>query len=331
MIRFGVLGAGFIGSVHAENIAAHPRAELVSVYDIEPDRARAVADENGAKVADSADVLLSGSNIDAVLIASSTPTHVTYLKAAARAGKAIFCEKPIDIDWSRTQEAAVALKKSTVPIMMGFNRRFDANYAELQRQVIEGAVGKIEIVLMTHRGPALPPIELLRVCGGHYRDSGVHFFDLLRWITNDEPDEIFVYGACLIDPVVAELGDADTSVISLRLSQGALCHIDCSRRTAYGYDERIEVFGSDGMIESRRKRRRDISLYQGRSVIEGGLYPGWFERIKESYVLELDAFIKTLEQGATPSPSLDDGLKAQAIAEAATESFKSGRPIRVSY
>jgi len=331
MIRFGVIGAGFIGSVHAENIAAHPRAELVSIYDIEPDRARAVADKNGARVADSADALLSGSNIDAVLIASSTPTHVTYLKAAARAGKAIFCEKPIDIDWSRTQEAAVALKASTVPIMMGFNRRFDANYAELQRQVIEGAVGKIEIVLMTHRGPALPPIELLRVCGGHYRDSGVHFFDLLRWITDDEPDEIFVYGACLVDPAVAKLGDADTSVISLRLSQGALCHIDCSRRTAYGYDERIEVFGSGGMIESRRKRRRDVSLYQGSNIIEDGLYPGWFERIKESYVLELDAFIQALEQGATPSPSLDDGLIAQAIAEAATESFKSGRPIRISY
>jgi myo-inositol 2-dehydrogenase/D-chiro-inositol 1-dehydrogenase len=331
MIRFGVIGAGFIGSVHAENIAAHPRAELVSVYDIEPDRARTVADKYGIKVAGSADALLSGSNIDAVLIASSTPTHVTYLKAAARAGKAIFCEKPIDIDWSRTQEAAVALKKSTVPIMMGFNRRFDRNYAELQRQVSNGAVGKIEIVLMTHRGPALPPIDLLRVCGGHYRDSGVHFFDLLRWITDDEPDEIFVYGACLVDPAVGKLGDADTSVISLRLSQGALCHIDCSRRTAYGYDERIEVFGSGGMIESRRKRRRDISLYQGSNIIEDGLYPGWYERIKKSYILELEAFIKSLEQKAPPSPSLDDGLKAQAIAEAATESFKSGRPVRISY
>lgn len=136
-----------------------------------------------------------------------------------------------------------------------------------------------------------------------------------------------VYGACLVDPAVAKLGDVDTSIISLRLSQGALCQINCSRRTAYGYDERIEVFGSDGMIESRRKRRRDLSLYKGNKVIDDGLYPSWYDRVKETYVLELDAFINALEQGNAPRPSLDDGLKAQAIAEAATQSLKSARSV----
>jgi len=331
MIRFGVFGVGFIGSVHAENIAAHPRAELVSIYDIETDRARTIADKHGAKVAVSADALLSGHDIDAVLIASSTPTHVTYLKAAALAGKAVLCEKPIDLAYARAKEAVADAKNTKVPSMMGLNRRFDTNYAALQKEVRKGVVGKIEIVQMTHRGPALAPLDYLKVCGGQYRDSAVHFFDLLRWITDDEPVEIFVFGACLVDPAVAELGDTDTAIISLRLSSGALCEINCSRRTGYGYDERIEVFGSEGMIESRRKRRRDISIYKGNTVIEDGLFPGWYERIEETYVLELDAFIESLEQGTAPSPSLDDGLKAQAIAEAATESSQSGRAVRISY
>ena len=329
MIRFALIGAGFIGTAHARNLAAHPGVEFALVHDIDPGRAASVAGKHGAKVAGDLDAIFNSDQIDAVFIASSTNTHAEYLERAARAGKAILCEKPIDLSIDRVRRAVDAATQAGVPVMIDFNRRFDPNHAELRANVLAGEAGTIELIQMTTRGPSVPPLEYIKVSGGQMRDSTIHFFDLLRWITQDDPVEVHVMGAALADPRVAEYGDVDTSIALLRMRNGALCQIDSVRRTAYGYDERIEVFGSRGMVESRRQRFRGVSRYSGDKIVEDGLHAGWFERIEASYYLALDAFVTALESGTAPSPSLEDGLKAQLIAEAATLSLQKGTPIPI--
>ena len=200
----------------------------------------------------------------------------------------------------------------------------------MKQAVEKGEVGKIEIVQLTSRGPQPPPIEYVKSSGGQMRDQTIHFFDLLRWLTGDEAIEIYAIGDALVSAAIGEAGDVDTSLVSLRMASGALCQIDSSRRAAYGYDERIEVFGSEGMAESRRQNFRGMALYKGRAVIEDGLHPGRFERIETSYYQALDAFLNSVAQGTPPSPSLEDGLKAQLMADKATESLKTGRPLKIA-
>src|SRR5436305_8082642 len=331
MIRFALIGAGCLGRVHARNPAAHPGVSFALVHDIDPSRAAGVAAQYGAQVAPDVDTVFTSREIDAVFIASSTNTHADYLQRAARAGKAVLCEKPIDLAIERACSAVAAVHDAGVPAMIDFNRRFDASHAALRASVAGGEAGTIELVQMTSRGPAVPPIDYIKVSGGQLRDQTIHFFDLLRWITHDEPVEVHVMGAALADPRVAEVGDVDTSVALLRMRGGALCQIDSVRRTGYGYDERIEVFGSRGMVESTRQRYRDVARYSGDKIVADGLHASWFERLEASYVHALDAFVTALQKGAVPSPSLDDGLKAQLIAEAATRSLTTGVPVRIAW
>ena len=328
MLKTAVVGTGFIGSVHAKNVARHPGTELAAVYDANLEFAKRAAATTGTKaVADVAEIF-NNPDIQAVVIATPTNTHVEYLRRAAGAGKAIYCEKPIGLDYKEAEEAVGAVRAAGVPVMLGFNRRFDPNHAALREEVKSGAVGNLELIQMTSRGPNLPPISYLATSGGQLRDQTVHFFDLLRWISEDEPEEVFAVGAALVDPKVAEVGDIDTSLVTIRLSRGALCQIDSSRRTGYGYDERIEVFGSKGLVESRRQRFRGVSRYLGDKIIEDGLHAGWFERIEQSYYQALDAFAGAVTKGTPPSPSLEDGLRAQLLADKATESLKSGQPVK---
>jgi myo-inositol 2-dehydrogenase/D-chiro-inositol 1-dehydrogenase len=331
MIRFALIGAGFIGSVHARNLAAHPGVDFALVYDLDPTRAAAIAERYGARAADNLESVFGAAQIDAVFIASSTNTHAEYLERAAGAGKAILCEKPIDLALERARRAVEAVKAAGVPAMINFNRRFDANHAELRAAVAAGEAGTIELIQMTSRGPAVPPLDYVKVSGGQLRDQTIHFFDLLRWISGDDPVEVHVMGAALAEPGVAEYGDVDTSVALLRMRNGALCQIDSVRRTSYGYDERIEVFGAQGLVESRRQRFRGVSRYRGDKIVEDGLYAGWFERIEASYYAALDSFVSAIQNGTAPEPSLDDGLKAQIIAEAATQSLRSGAPVPIAW
>jgi myo-inositol 2-dehydrogenase / D-chiro-inositol 1-dehydrogenase len=331
MIRMALLGGGFIGSVHARNLAAHPGIDFALVYDTDTTRAATVAERHGARVAADLDAIFKSPEIDAVLIASSTNTHADYLERSAASGKAVFCEKPIDLQIDRVRAAVAAAQAAGIPAMVDFNRRFDANHAALRASVAAGEVGAIELVQMTTRGPNVPPIEYVKISGGQLRDQTIHFFDLLRWITGDEPVEVHVMGAALADPRVGEAGDVDTSIALLRMRGGALVQIDSARRTGYGYDERIEVFGAKGMVESRRQRHRGVSRYVGETIIEDGLHAGWFERMEESYVHALDAFVRAVRSGEPPEPSLDDGLKAQLIADAATESLHTGAPVKIAY
>jgi myo-inositol 2-dehydrogenase / D-chiro-inositol 1-dehydrogenase len=329
MLKIAVIGTGFIGSVHAKNVARHPGAALVAVNDANFEFAKKAAAATGAQaVAEIAEVF-ENKNIEAVVIATPTNTHVEYLTRAANAGKAVYCEKPIGLDYEEAARAVTAVRKTGVPVMLGFNRRFDASHAAVKQAIEDGEVGKIEIVQLTSRGPQPPPIEYVKVSGGQMRDQTIHFFDLLRWLTNDEPVEVYAIGGALVSAAIGEAGDVDTSIVSIRMASGALCQIDSSRRAAYGYDERIEVFGSEGMAESRRQNFRGMALYKGRTVIEDGLHPGWFERIEASYYQALDAFLTSVNKGTAPVPSLEDGLKAQFIADKATECLKTGRPVKI--
>src|SRR6476659_4604612 len=306
MLKVAIIGTGFIGSAHARNVALHAATELVAVSDVNLESARKLAATTGAKAVVDAAEIFGSKEVEAVFICTSTNTHVDYLKRAAQAGKGVYCEKPIGLDYQEAVDAVGVVRAANVPVMLGFNRRFDPNHAALCDEVRRGDVGNLEIIQMTSRGPNLPAISYLATSGGQLRDQTVHFFDLLRWITGDEADEVFAFGAAMVDPKVAAVGDVDTSIVTIRMASGALCQIDSSRRAGYGYDERIEVFGSKGMIESRRQRARGVSRFLGDKVIEDGLHAGWFERIEQSYYQALDAFVGAIPQGTPPSPSLED-------------------------
>lgn len=328
MHRFALIGAGFIGNVHGRSLATHPGVRFELVADADAARAQSLAERYGATPATVDQVLES--DVDAVLIASSTDTHAALMERAAAAGKAIFCEKPIDLGAERARVACDAVAAAGVPFMIGFNRRYDASHRAVRRAVAAGEVGRLEIIQLTNRGPTPPPIAYVKVSGGQMRDQTIHFFDLLRWLTADEPVEVYAVGAALVDPAIGEAGDVDTSVVTLRMRSGALCQIDSSRRTAYGYDERIEVFGSAGAAESRRQQPRSMSLYRGDKVIVDGLHAGWFERMEPTYFAALDAFVRHLDGDPDQVPSLDDGLQALLIADAATRSLRTGQPVRLA-
>jgi myo-inositol 2-dehydrogenase / D-chiro-inositol 1-dehydrogenase len=266
-----------------------------------------------------------------VLIASSTNTHADLLSGAIRAGKPAYCEKPIDLDIERVKAVVQEAQHADIPILIGFSRRFDPNHLGVREAVQSGAIGSIELMHLTSRGPQPPPISYIKVSGGQFRDQTIHFFDLACWIAGEDPVEVYAAGAALVDPAIGAAGDTDTSMLILKMPSGALCHIDNSRRSAYGYDERIEVFGSSGMVQSERKRTRDVSLYSGSKVIADGLHPGWFERMRPSFGLALDAFISTVGGQPAAYPTLRDGLRAQMIAEAAVESLRINRPVAISY
>ena len=330
MQRFALIGAGFIGTVHAANLAANPDVDFCFVYDVDTKRADALARSYGAAVAGSLDEIFDTGAIDAVFIASSTDTHAGHLRRAADAGVAVLCEKPIHLDLAEATETVAYARERNTRAMVDFNRRFDRDYAELKRIVDSGEIGGVELIQLSSRGPAMPPLEYIAVSGGQMRDQAIHFFDLARWISGFDPVEVFATGSTLAEPRLAAYGDVDTSAVTLRLASGALVQIDCTRRIGYGYDERIEVLGSTGMAEARRHRNGNVSRYTAGKVTDDGLHPGWFERVQPTYAAALAAFVNALEDGTPISPSLEDGLKAQAIAEAATRSLTSGRAEPIS-
>lgn len=329
MQRFALVGAGFIGSVHAGNLAANPDVDFVSVYNASAERAQAVADQHGARAVASVAEALDG--VDAVFIASSTDTHAANLRAAVDAGVAALCEKPIDLSMERAREVVAYAREKGGNVMVNFNRRFDPDHAELKRIVDGGGVGAVELIQLTSRGPVVPPLDYIKVSGGQFRDQTVHFFDLARWIAGADPIEVFATGSALADPRLADYDDVDTSVCVLKMQSGALVQIDNNRRTGYGYDERVEVLGSTGMVQSMAHRVRAVTRYGAGEAVQSGMPSGWFDRMQPTYALALDHFVQLLETGAPIEPSLSDGLKAQAIAEAATRSLHTGVSEKIVY
>jgi len=328
--RFALIGSGFIGQVHAANLAAHPGVELALVCDIDASRAEAVAQRYGAKAA-SVQQALSSDGIDAVLIASATPTHAELLEQAVLAGKAVYCEKPIDLSLQRAREVVEKITPVQVPVTVGFNRRFDQSHQQLKSQLKQGLIGRTELIQMVCRASELPPISYLQASGGQMRDQAIHFFDLLRWLTEDEVSTVGALGAALAMPEIRDF-DVDTSVLIMRMQQGALAQLDNTRRTAYGYDERISVMGSEGMLASESQSARGATLYQGKGITQPGLYADWFSRVKETYYTHLDAFVRHIGgEKIEGLPGLIDGLRAQASAEAAQLSLTRGEFTEVEW
>lgn len=325
MQRFALIGAGFIGSVHAQSLAANPDVDFRFVYDVDLARAERLAASHGASAASSLEQVFDSTQVDAVLIASSTNKHSEHLRLAADAGVAALCEKPIDLDLQLARETVAYVEASGITAMVDFNRRFDRDYGEVKRLVDAGEVGDVELVQLSSRGPSMPPLDYIAVSGGQMRDQTVHFFDLATWITGLDAVAVYASGSALAEPRVADYGDVDTSIATVRLLNGALVQVDSIRRSGYGYDERIEVFGSEGLVEAKRHRAGQVARYGRGSVTESGMHTGWFERVQPTYAAALAEFVDALEEGHAPSPSLWEALRAQAIAEAATRSLSSGR------
>lgn len=327
--RVALIGSGFIGQVHAANLAAHPGAQLALVCDIDAARAEALAQRYGT-LAGRVSEAFNRDDIDAVLIASSTPTHADFLAQAVGAGKAVYCEKPIDLSLAKARAVVESIMPLKVPVTVGFNRRFDRSHQQLKQHIQQGRIGSPELIQMVCRASEMPPLDYLRTSGGQMRDQAIHFFDLLRFLTGDEVESVGAMGAALALPALGEWGDVDTSVLIMQLERGALAQLDNTRRTAYGYDERISVVGSEGMLASEPQSLRGATLYQGSGITQPGLFPDWFSRVRDTYYAQLDAFLRQLGgETVAELPGLIDGLQAQAIAEAACESLVSRRFVRV--
>ncbi len=331
MIGFALFGAGRIGRMHAANLAANPRARLVVVYDVHAPAAEEVAAAHGASAVASVEEALGTAGVDAVLIASSTDTHVGLIEASAAAGKAILCEKPIDLDIARVERCREAIAGAGVAVQIGFNRRYDPTHRAVREAVGAGEVGEVEQVIIISRDPGPPPREYLAVSGGLFRDMMIHDFDLARFVLGDEPVEVFAMGSCLFDENAEALGDVDTAMVQLRTGSGVLCQISCSRRAVFGYDQRLEVFGSEGMVSSGNRRQSEVERYGAEATAaRPPLLDFFIERYAEAYVAEVDDFIDAVAAGREPSVTFEDGRRALILADAAVESLRTGSSVLVS-
>jgi myo-inositol 2-dehydrogenase/D-chiro-inositol 1-dehydrogenase len=334
MINFALFGAGRIGALHAANIAANrPRANLLSVFDTNAAIAASTAALYGARVATSVAAELADPAVDAVLIASPTPTHVELITAAARAGKAIFCEKPIDLDIDRVDRCREEIAAAGVPIQIAFNRRYDPSHRALCEAVRRGEIGALELLVITSRDPGLPALAYLASSGGIFRDMAIHDFDLARFILGDDPvEEVSAAGSVMVDPALRELEDVDTAMVIMRAASGALVHINNSRRAVYGYDQRVEAFGARGMVQSDNLRATTLARYSARSTdAREPLLDFFIERYRQAYLDELNDFIEVVAQKRPPSVGFEDGRCALLLANAALESMLTGRSVRVRY
>lgn len=328
MLTFAIIGAGWIGGIHADRLQRCEGARLGCVFDVGAERARRFADRNGCAVAGSVAEVCD--RADAVIIASSTASHADIALACVAAGKPFLVEKPVAHDVPAAIRVRDAAREAGVPATAGFNRRFDARYAAIRRAVAEGAVGTLESLRFSVKTAAAPSAEFLKTSGGLFGEFGIHFFDLARWISGDEPVEVFATGSTLIDAAYAAIGQIDTAAVVVRMRGGVLVQLDIGWRYAYGHDERLEVFGSKGILAAGAPiTPLPLAGDAGPHPSAAGLLPDWFERFEATYLAELSGFVRALATGEPPAPTLHDGVVAQMLAGAAGESVRSDRPVRV--
>jgi myo-inositol 2-dehydrogenase / D-chiro-inositol 1-dehydrogenase len=329
MVKFAVLGCGRIGRMHALNLARHPRAELAYVYDVVEDAAAATAAATGARQARAIEEVLGAKDVEAVLVASSTDTHLDLLVRAVEAGKAVLCEKPLDLDLAKVDASWARIKNRDPIIMVGFNRRFDASFKAVRDRIQAGEIGKLEQVIVTSRDPGPPPIAYIETSGGLFRDMTIHDFDMARYLMGDM-EAVHAIGANLVDPAIGQAGDIDAAMITLVARSGALCQISNSRRSAYGYDQRIEAFGEDGMLQAGNQRPTTVSFW-GAAATEARdpVLHFFIERYTPAYLAEIDHFVDCVEKGTAPLAGYRDGREALRLADAALESMRTGRTVRL--
>lgn len=327
-VRFGLLGAGRIGKVHAKAIGSNARAELVAVADAFEQAATDLSAAYGCEVR-TIDEIESAGDIDAVIICTPTDTHADLIERFARAGKAIFCEKPIDLDVKRVEECLAVVSQTKATLMVGFNRRFDPHFAAVRKAIDDGAIGDVEMVTITSRDPGAPPAEYITRSGGIFRDMTIHDFDMARFLLGEEPVSVAAHASVLVDKKIGELGDYDSVSVILSTASGKQCVISNSRRATYGYDQRIEVHGSKGMVAAENQRAVSIEIANGNGYTRPPLHDFFMTRYTEAYANEIAAFIDGIAAGTQAAPSGEDGLIALALADAALRSVKEGKTITV--
>jgi myo-inositol 2-dehydrogenase/D-chiro-inositol 1-dehydrogenase len=328
MTDVALFGAGRIGKIHAGNLARQPGIALKYVVDVNAAAASELASKYAAKVA-SADQVFGDGAVKAVVIGSSTDTHAELIRRAADAGKAIFCEKPVDLALARARDCAAAVARTRVTCMIGFQRRFDPTFSALKERLESGEIGEPEMLVVTSRDPGAPPVDYIKVSGGIFKDMLIHDFDIFRWILGDEAASVYATGSCLTDPAIASAGDIDSTAVTIRTRRGRLAQISTSRRAAYGYDQRFEVLGSKGMLQAGNHRPTEVVAATDRSVSVDKPEHFFLERYRAAYANEMAHFFDALAHGTPVRTSIDDGVKALELAEAATTSWREKRIVEL--
>jgi myo-inositol 2-dehydrogenase/D-chiro-inositol 1-dehydrogenase len=319
---FALFGAGRIGRIHAANVAAHEAARLKYVVDVDAAAARGIAESAGATVTDAA-TALGDPSVDALLVASPTDTHAALIEAGAAAGKAVLCEKPVDLDAGRARACVAAAERAGVLLAIGFNRRYDPSFRRLRRGIDDGEIGEVETVLIVSRDPAPPPVSYVRRSGGLFRDMAIHDLDMARWLLGEEPVEVTACGSSLVDPAIGAAGDIDTAAVTLRTRAGRIAQIANSRRAAFGYDQRVEVCGRLGMLAAGNRRATSVEHATAAGYRSDPALPFFLERYADAYRLELDAFVRRLHGEAADLVSGSDGVRALEIADACERSMRA--------
>jgi myo-inositol 2-dehydrogenase / D-chiro-inositol 1-dehydrogenase len=328
MTDVALFGAGRIGNIHAGNVARQPGVRLQYVVDVDRVAAQALAARHGAQVAD-AERAFDDPAIAAVIIASSTDTHADLILRAAKAKKAIFCEKPVDLSLERARVCAEAVRASGVPCMIGFQRRYDPTFASLKARIDDGEIGEPEMLVVTSRDPGAPPVDYIKRSGGIFKDMLIHDFDIFRWILGDEAASVYATGSCLTDPTIEAAGDIDATAVTIRTRRGRLAQINTIRRAAYGYDQRFEVIGAKGMLQAANHRPTEVVLWSSGAITADKPEHFFLERYRAAYAAEMAHFFDVLAGRARPRTSIDDGVAALALAEAATTSWREKRIVEL--
>lgn len=327
-VRFALLGAGRIGKVHAKAVSSNASAKLIAVADAFPAAAQAIASAYGCEVR-TIEAIEAAKDIDAVVICTPTDTHADLIERFARAGKAIFCEKPIDLDVDRVKACIKVVSETNGKLMVGFNRRFDPHFMAVRQVIDDGKIGSVEMVTITSRDPGAPPVDYIKRSGGIFRDMTIHDFDMARFLLGEEPVTVSATAAVLVDKAIGDAGDYDSVSVLLQTASGKQAMISNSRRATYGYDQRIEIHGSMGMVAAENQRPFSIEVANGDGYTRPPLHDFFMTRYTEAYANEIAAFITAIEQVTAISPSGADGLAALKLADAAVQSVKEGKQIKV--
>ncbi|MFZ5708726.1 MAG: inositol 2-dehydrogenase [Pseudomonadota bacterium] len=328
-LRFGLLGAGRIGKVHARAVTGDANARLVAVADAMAPAAQAIADQYGCAVR-TIDEIAAARDIDAVVICTPTDTHADLIEQFVKAGKAVFCEKPIDLSLARVKGCLEVVRARKGTLMVGFNRRFDPHFRAVRAEIDKGTIGTVEMVTITSRDPGAPPIDYIRRSGGIFRDMTIHDFDMARFLLGEEVAEVAAMAAVLVDPEIGRAGDFDSVQVMLRTKSGKQALISNSRRATYGYDQRIEVHGSKGMVAAENQRPVSIEVAGANGYTRPPLHDFFMTRYTEAYAAEIAAFIAAVNSRKPAAPSGEDGLAALLLADCAVKSVAEGRTVRVS-
>ena len=327
-IRFAILGAGRIGLVHAQAITSNPQAKLVAVADAFEEAANKLTATYGGELRD-IDAIADAGDIDAVLICTPTNTHADLIEQFSHAGKAVFCEKPIDLSVMRVKSCLKTVEDTGAKLMVGFNRRFDPHFVALRDAVKSDQIGNVEMINIVSRDPGAPPPEYIKVSGGIFKDMAIHDFDMARFLLGEEIESVIASASVLVDPKIGELGDYDSANVILTTGSGKQCSISNSRRATYGYDQRIEVHGSTGMVSAENHRPVSIEIANADGFIRPPLHDFFMTRYIEAYAAEISSFIYALENEHPITPNGRDGLAALEIAEATLESVRTGASVKV--